>query len=151
MEEDELAAIRAARMAELRGGSSSSSSGAGGMGGPPFSSTSNSAGETQTKEDQMAQQEEMKRQMLSRILDGRARERLSRIALVKPQKSKAITDLLIRMAQSGQVRQTITEDQLIGLLDQVDHQQGGANEPKITFTRKKSSAVEEDQDSDFDI
>ena len=60
---------------------------------------------------------------------------VSRIALVKPQKSRAITDLLVRMAQSGQLRQRVTEDQLIGLLDQVDQSQGGDGEPKITVSR----------------
>lgn len=51
---------------------------------------------------------------------------VSRISLVKPSKARAIQDLLIRMAQSGQVRQKVTEQQLIGLLDQVEGQgQGG--------------------------
>jgi programmed cell death protein 5 len=46
--------------------------------------------------------------------------------MVKPSKANAIQDLLIRMAQSGQVRQKVTEQQLIGLLDQVEgRQQGG--------------------------
>lgn len=52
---------------------------------------------------------------------------VSRISLVKPSKARAIQDLLIRMAQSGQVRQKVTEQQLIGLLDQVEGQgQGGS-------------------------
>lgn len=45
---------------------------------------------------------------------------VARIAMVKPSKAKSIQELLIRMAQSGQVRQKVTEQQLIGLLDQVD-------------------------------
>lgn len=45
---------------------------------------------------------------------------VSRIALVKPQKSNAVTDILIQMARSGQVRQRVTEPQLISLLDQMD-------------------------------
>lgn len=149
MEDDELQAIRAARMAELRGsgGGSSSSSSSGpsaAFGGPQGGSGGGANAKNQ--EDQAAQQEEMKRQMLSRILDAEARERrklqlpsiltpgrnrvltrftfctakVSRIGLVKPQKARQITDLLIRMAQSGQIRGRITEDQLIGLLDQVD-------------------------------
>lgn len=56
-----------------------------------------------------------------------SRSVVSRIALVKPSKARAIQDLLIRMAQSGQVRQKVTEQQLIGLLDQVEGQgPGGA-------------------------
>lgn len=98
----------------------------------------------------------MKRQMLSRILDTDARERrkcppnskrrqssstdgsrrvgiVSRIGLVKPQKARQITDLLIRMAQQGQIRGRITEDQLIGLLDQVDQASSG-DAGKITVS-----------------
>ncbi|WFC94590.1 hypothetical protein MBRA1_001223 [Malassezia brasiliensis] len=123
MSDPELEAIRRARMAELRAASGSSSNprvpggvtGAGGMGGQ--------AGTDADREEQMAQQEEMKRQLLSQILDSDARERLSRIALVKPQKSKAVTDILIQMARSGQVRQRVSEAQLISLLDQIDQAQ----------------------------
>ncbi|EST04603.1 PDCD5-related protein [Kalmanozyma brasiliensis GHG001] len=153
MEDDELQAIRAARMAELRGGGGSSASsggasGSSGFSGPQGASNGGSGGKNQ--EEQQAQQEEMKRQMLSRILDTEARERLSRIGLVKPQKARQITDLLIRMAQSGQIRGKIKEEQLIDLLDQVDQAnaaESGAG--KITFTRKKT--VQDDDDSDFDL
>ncbi|KIS67973.1 uncharacterized protein UMAG_11052 [Mycosarcoma maydis] len=154
MEDDELQAIRAARMAELRGsgagGAGSSSGGSIGPGGfgAPQGGSGGASGKSQ--EDQAAQQEEMKRQMLSRILDAEARERLSRIGLVKPQKARQITDLLIRMAQSGQIRGRITEDQLIGLLDQVDQASSAdSGAGKITFTRKK--IVQDDEDSDFDL
>ena len=100
---------------------------------------------------------------------------VSRIALVKPSKARSIQDLLIRMAQSGQVRQKITEHQLIGLLDQVEGQGQGAGGAsggpgKITvsihklrlmqcfnrsspshtlqYTRKKTLS---DDDDDFDL
>ncbi|CEH13519.1 Apoptosis-related protein/predicted DNA-binding protein [Ceraceosorus bombacis] len=93
--------------------------------------------------------------MLSTVLDHEARERLSRINLVKPEKARAIQDLILRMAQSGQVRQRITEPQLIGLLEQIESQgrggSGSASGPgKITFTRKKQ-VDESEEDSDFDI
>lgn len=45
---------------------------------------------------------------------------VSRISLVKPQKSQAVTDILLQMTRFGQVRQRVTEDQLISLLDQVE-------------------------------
>lgn len=38
-----------------------------------------------------------------------------------------VTDVLVRMARTGQVRQRVTEAQLISLLDQVD-QASGATE-----------------------
>ncbi|WFD20239.1 hypothetical protein MCAP1_002483 [Malassezia caprae] len=104
------------------------------------------------QDDNTAQQEEMKRQLLSQILESDAKERLSRIALVKPQKASAISDILLQMARSGQVRQRVSEEQLIMLLDQVD--QVGANESanKITLTwqvtRKKTF---DDDDDDWDL
>ena len=136
MSDPELDAIRRARLAELRGnGMSMSSSGAMPVGQTPGMASGDDSGE------KAAQVDEMKRQMLSQILDSEARERrtsptipnqsISRIALVKPQKADAISDILLRMAQSGQVRQRVTEDQLILLLDQLD--QASAHESgKIT-------------------
>lgn len=47
---------------------------------------------------------------------------VSRIAIVKAEKARAVEDLLIRMAQGGQVRSKITETQLIELLEQVNQQ-----------------------------
>lgn len=44
---------------------------------------------------------------------------VTRISLVSPERSKQIETILVRMAQSGQIRNKVTEDQLIDLLDQV--------------------------------
>lgn len=44
---------------------------------------------------------------------------MSRIALVRPERAKGIEQLLMRMAQGGQLRGKVSEDQLIGVLDQV--------------------------------
>lgn len=44
---------------------------------------------------------------------------VSRIALVKPERARAIEQLLMRMAQSGQLRGRVSEEQLIDVLDQV--------------------------------
>lgn len=53
---------------------------------------------------------------------------VSRISLVKPQKAQGITNLLIQMAQSGQIRSRINEEQLIGLLEQVERAQGSGGD-----------------------
>jgi programmed cell death protein 5 len=44
---------------------------------------------------------------------------VSRIALVRPQRAQGIEDLLMRMAKGGQLRGQVSEEQLIGVLDQV--------------------------------
>ena len=135
MSDPELDAIRRARLAELRGnGMSMSSSGAMPVGQTPGMASGDDSGE------KAAQVDEMKRQMLSQILDSEARERRTSPTIPnqsishcsrKPQKADAISDILLRMAQSGQVRQRVTEDQLILLLDQLD--QASAHESgKIT-------------------
>ncbi|GEM06931.1 programmed cell death protein 5 [Rhodotorula toruloides] len=76
---------------------------------------------------------------------------VSRIALVKPERAKAIEQLLMRMAQSGQIRGRVSEDQLIDVLDQVEAMEKGQSGAsgqksgsKITFTRK--SAFDDDDD-----
>lgn len=48
---------------------------------------------------------------------------VSRIALVSPERSKQIETILIRMAQSGQLRGRVSEAQLIDLLDQASRVQ----------------------------
>ncbi|GAA5887371.1 hypothetical protein JCM6882_002509 [Rhodosporidiobolus microsporus] len=137
----DLEAIRAKRMAELQasggGGASPSSGGAGGDDGA----------------QKAAAEEEQRRTVMSQILSTEARERLSRIALVKPDRARAIEQLLMRMAQSGQLRGRVSEDQLIDVLDQVEAMEkgqggsGGAQKTagKITFTRKSAY----DSDDDF--
>lgn len=44
---------------------------------------------------------------------------MSRIAIVKPDKARAIEDMVIQMAQRGQLAAKIDEDKLIDLLNQV--------------------------------
>lgn len=88
---------------------------------------------------------------------------VSRIALVRPEKAKSIEQLLMRMAKGGQLRGRVTEDQLIGVLDQVEAAEkgrsgggaggasgggGGGGAGKIVFSRK--SRVDE-SDDDFDL
>lgn len=48
-----------------------------------------------------------------------AASKVDRIALVRPERARSIQDLLVRMAQSGQIRGRVSEDQLLGVLDQV--------------------------------
>ncbi|KPV76470.1 uncharacterized protein RHOBADRAFT_64759 [Rhodotorula graminis WP1] len=142
-------------MAELQasggGGPSGAPGGATGMPSPGGGVGAGGAGGSgEDKAQQAAQEDERRRAAMSQILSSEARERLSRIALVKPDRARAIEQLLMRMAQSGQLRGRVSEDQLIDVLDQVEAmekgQSGGAQKSgsKITFTRK--SAYDSDDD-----
>ncbi|KIK63539.1 hypothetical protein GYMLUDRAFT_123703, partial [Collybiopsis luxurians FD-317 M1] len=94
-----------------------------------------------------AQEEQLRRDMMATVLDNGARERLSRISLVSPERSKQIEMILLRMAQSGQLKGRVSENQLIELLDQMESAQGQSQSKKstIVFQRRK------DFDDDFDI
>ncbi|KAH9842549.1 DNA-binding TFAR19-related protein [Rhodofomes roseus] len=130
MADPELAAIRAARMNQLQ-----QNAGAGGEGGE--------------EEAKRVAEEQMRRDLLATVLDNAARERLARIALVSPQRSQQIEAILLRMAQTGQLRGRVTEDQLIDLLEQAEEAQSktAAKKTTIVFQRRKGGF----DDDDFDL
>lgn len=48
---------------------------------------------------------------------------------MKPERARAIEQLLMRMAQSGQLRGKVSEEQLIDVLDQVEAMEKGGSGP----------------------
>ncbi|KAJ3195061.1 hypothetical protein HDU83_006458 [Entophlyctis luteolus] len=146
MEDDDLAQIRAKRMAELRGSAAPSGAAMGGLPAGLVPGKAPGAGSGENDTEKLAQMEEMRRTMLVQLLDNSARERLSRISIVKAEKARAVEDLLLRMAQSGQLRGKISENMLIDLLEQLNEQQGTKVETKIKINRRAH-----DSDSDEDL
>jgi programmed cell death protein 5 len=78
--------------------------------------------------DQQAMEEELRRQkqvdaqihhVLLQILEPEARERLANIKLTKPEFARAIEQQLVALAQSGRLKQKITDAQLKELLQQL--------------------------------
>ncbi|GAA5939669.1 Sdd2p [Sporobolomyces koalae] len=149
--DNDLEAIRAKRMAELQGTSGRtgpSSSTRLPSGTPGAAAAAGGAGSSEDQASKLAAEEEQRRTVMIQILTTEARERLSRIALVKPERARAIEQLLMRMAQSGQLRGKVSEEQLIDVLDQVEAMEKGGSGPggaggsksagKITFTRKSA-------------
>ncbi|KAI9175835.1 hypothetical protein H9P43_006199 [Blastocladiella emersonii ATCC 22665] len=143
MDDSELAQIRARRMAELQARKAASSGGAGGMdlGGMVGSGAGGMKGGNGEDDAKKAQAEEMRKTMLMSILDNEARERLSRIAIVKPSNARAVEDMVLRMAQTGQLRGKVTEDQLIDLLGNISDAKA---ETKVVFNRRR--ALDSDDD-----
>ena len=65
----------------------------------------------------------MQRQsMLAAIVTPAARERLARIAIVKPEKARSIEEYILRGAKTGKIREKVTEGQLKGMLEQISEQ-----------------------------
>ncbi|ORX70159.1 programmed cell death protein 5-like protein [Linderina pennispora] len=127
MADSELEAIRARRMAELQGGQGSSS---------------NAEADAQRR-----QEEEARQTMLSQILTNEARERIGRIALVRPERASAIEGMLMRMAKMGQIRKKVTEEDLKGMLEELNAET--AAETTITYSRKDAMDDSDDEEYDF--
>jgi programmed cell death protein 5 len=76
------------------------------------------------------------------LLDNEARERLSRIAIVKPNNARSLEELILRMAQTGQIRSKLSEQQLIELLGNISENK---TETKIVYNRRRELDSDEDE------
>jgi hypothetical protein len=64
---------------------------------------------------------------------------VNRISIVKPDRARAVEELIIRMARSGQIRGKVTEQQLIELLEGIKESE--VTEPKIVVRRLIANRV----------
>lgn len=60
---------------------------------------------------------------------------VSRIALVKPDKARAVEDIIINAAKRGSLNGKVSEEALIGLLEQVNEQT--VSKTKVTIQRRR--------------
>ena len=100
MGDDELSELRKRRMAQLQ----------------------QQAGDQQTMQAELERQERIKSQMqmvLMSILEPDARERLNTIKLTKPDFAGAVEQQLIQLAQSGRLKNKITDSQFKELIRQL--------------------------------
>ncbi|KAJ2777968.1 hypothetical protein GGI15_004336 [Coemansia interrupta] len=132
MADSELEAIRARRMAELQAQQGGQGAGLGG----------NSA-----ESGDKSQQDEIRATILAQALDNMARERLGRIAMVKPDRARAIENMIIRMAQARQLRGKITEDDLKDMLKKISAQNDQST--KIVVNRKTYDDSESEDEYDL--
>ncbi|RXW18871.1 hypothetical protein EST38_g6972 [Candolleomyces aberdarensis] len=124
--------------------------------------------EDEERAKRAADEQQLRRDLLTQILDSGARERrtsmttiklalyikqpyhdltVSRISLVSQQRAQEIEGILLRMAQGGQLRTKVTEPQLIDLLDQLEGGKDGTKAKKSTIIYQRRK----DFDDDFDI
>ncbi|KAI8814818.1 PDCD5-related protein [Cladochytrium replicatum] len=142
--DDDLAHIRAKRLEQLRAQQGAPDAGASPAAGAPGGGTGGADDAAKR-----AQMEEMRRGMLVQILSNEARERLSRVSIVKPEKARAVEDYLLKLAQSRQLSGKVAEGQLIELLEQISNQ--GKTENKIVYNRRRSDSDDDDDDDDLDL
>lgn len=115
MDETELNAIRAARMAELQKGQSQGSSNP---------------------------QDEQKFTMLSQVLEPSARERLARVRMVRPERADQVEQYLIKMISMGSITRKIGERDIVEILESVSR--GDQKQSKIVYERRGDDEDEDD-------
>ncbi|XP_068174464.1 programmed cell death protein 5 [Antennarius striatus] len=125
MADDELAAIRQRRMAELQAQNEDSPN-------------------NQQVQEAKQREKEMRNSVLAQVLDQSARARLNSLALVKPDKATAVENYLIQMAQIGQLGRKISEQGLIEILEKVSQQ----NERKTTVKFNRRRVMDSDDEDD---
>ncbi|XP_026819098.1 programmed cell death protein 5 [Rhopalosiphum maidis] len=135
MEDSELESLRSKRMAQMQ-----SELGGGSQG--------DNAEKQKQAEQQRQAVEDMKHSILTQVLNQAARARLNTLMIGKPEKGRMVENMLLRMAQSGQIVNKLGEDELIGLLEQVNSQMQ-SQERKTTVKFDRRRAALDDSDSDY--
>ncbi|XP_069491551.1 programmed cell death protein 5 [Ambystoma mexicanum] len=117
MEDEELEAIRKQRMSELQ------------------AKHGDSSGDQAQQQENKQRETEVRNSILAQVLEQAARARLSNLALVKPEKAKAVENYLIQMARYGQLGGKISEQGLIEILEKVSQQTD--KKTTVKFNRRK--------------
>ncbi|XP_073946668.1 programmed cell death 5 [Choristoneura fumiferana] len=128
MDDPELEQIRKQRLAQMQAQH-------GGTGDP---------NQGKAQEERMQAMEEAKNTILSQALSQDARARLNTIKLSKPEKGAMVENMICRMAQMGQVRNKISEQELIQLLESLN-QQMPKTASTVKFDRRRA-ALDSDDD-----
>jgi programmed cell death protein 5 len=99
--------------------------------------------EQATKREEAARREEARREFLSGVLSGEAKERLNRIRLVKPDKVRQIEDVVINIAKQQKI--VISDPQLCEILEKVSESEKA---PSVQIARRGKKRREDEWDGD---
>ncbi|KIY98656.1 hypothetical protein MNEG_9308 [Monoraphidium neglectum] len=98
--------------------------------------------EAEEQEAKKQAAEDQRRAMLVAVMMPEARERLARIALVKPDKARSVENMILGAAQRGAITEKVTEERLRGMLEQLSEQ--ASKSSKITIQRRRPMFEEDD-------
>lgn len=129
MSDPELEALRQQRLAQLQS-----------------QYKGNNVDNKQAMEERMQQMEDMRNSILSQVLDQSARARLNTLCLGKPEKGKMVEEMLVNMAQRGQIAGKLGEKELISLLESVNQQT--QKKTTVKFDRRRAAL---DSDDDMEL
>lgn len=98
--------------------------------------------QNERSEESKKQAEEQREVILNSICSRKARERLHRVSLVKPEKARELEDRLIQLGINRALPGKVTEQQLISMLEQSSVVSG-----HINIIHKQGV----DSDDDYDL
>uniref|UniRef100_A0A915E770 Programmed cell death protein 5 n=1 Tax=Ditylenchus dipsaci TaxID=166011 RepID=A0A915E770_9BILA len=90
-----------------------------------------------------SEQEVMKNSILTQVLNQDARARLNNLAAVKPEKAKAVENMIIQMARMGQIREKLSDERFRQLLDQISEKT--TKTTTVKFDRRRA-AIDSDSE-----
>ncbi|CAO1370842.1 unnamed protein product [Diamesa serratosioi] len=98
-------------------------------------------------EENQRQQKDMMNSMLNQLLDQDARARLNTLKIGKPEKAQMVEQMIVRMAQSGQIGGKLDDAQLVQILESLN-QQMPRSTSTVKFDRRRA-ALDSDSDEDY--
>ncbi|XP_070497019.1 programmed cell death protein 5 [Chironomus tepperi] len=106
--------------------------------------------ESQKKiEEQKEEQVQMKNMMLASLLDQEARARLNNLKLSKPDKADAVENIIIQMAQRGQIGGKLDDKTFTQLLESLNQQMTRSTSGiKVNYDRRRNN-LDSDSDEDY--
>uniref|UniRef100_A0A0N5A1G7 Programmed cell death protein n=1 Tax=Parastrongyloides trichosuri TaxID=131310 RepID=A0A0N5A1G7_PARTI len=97
-------------------------------------------------QEQRDKQEQMSNSMISQILDKDAMFRLTNLIAANPVKGQQIQQILIQMAQRGQLGGKLNDEKFRSILNSVNDQTD-KKETKVIYNRRRN-VIDSDSDSD---
>jgi len=98
----------------------------------------------ETQKQKQLEQEIAKNSILTQVMDQSALARLNNIAAAKPEKAKALENLVIQLARSGQIREKLTDQRLRQLLDQISEKTSKTT--TVKFDRRRNRFDDSDDE-----
>ncbi|EEB14318.1 Programmed cell death protein, putative [Pediculus humanus corporis] len=129
MGDPELEAIKAKRLAQLKS---------------HYGDSDGDSRNAQAAQEREERANEIRHSILSQILDQSARARLNTLMIGKPEKGKMVENMLIQMAQTGQLPGKISEGELIKILENVNRQTNKTT--TVKFDRRRAAMDDFDDD-----
>merc|ERR1712070_821008 len=96
---------------------------------------------------QQQKAEEMRKELLQKIMVPEALDRIKKIGLVKPDKARKLEDHMLQMAQKGQIKTAITDNDLKQMLEGIAENEKEGSASTVSFDRRRYN---DDDDDDMD-